>query len=73
MTKKRAYNGNFDIKMELRCDMIGKSFGKGTDGVRAAIYWGKVPSVTTNYAPEHVMYPYNCYEWDFWRGKFEEY
>lgn len=74
LIKRKAYNQNFECKAEVRVDMRGKSYASGTDGVRAAIYWGANTGNATNFPDAgHVMSPFNTYEWNFWHGKFEEF
>lgn len=54
--------------------MTGASYLNGSDGVRAACYWGSTSGNVQNWKDESmVQTPYETYEWLNWAGKFEEF
>lgn len=75
LVRRKAYNQNFELKAEIRVDMRGAGFTNGSDGVRAAIYWGR-PLLGTeeNFVnQEHILSPFSTYEWNAWKNRFQEF
>ena len=68
LVKRKAYNQNFELKCEMRVNMRGASYNNGSEGVRAAIYWGNTPDAAATNWPDvdHLLYPFNTYEWNHW-------
>ncbi len=73
-SKGKAREGTLNVKAEARCNMIGSSYTNGSDGVRATVLWGKFgPTNAENWQLDHILSPFETYEWQNWREKFEEY
>ena len=76
IVRRKAYNQNFETKAEIRNDLLGANYTNGSEGVRAAIYWGSSPSADAlagGWSAGHLLSPYETYEWRYWAPKFEEY